>query len=167
MTANEIVTDSKPSETINKHAQKGLDITDAMPGPLRECVHVYGFAVVHAFREAGIKEPRLIHHLVNEVREGGRQPNQRTGKNNSPVMQKLDWLLVQRGAQITAAELIRTLWRNSMVIVPVSASNQMVQASIDATGNMGLVSKTEKHSGRLQAAIRAAVVQFWPHLLER
>lgn len=161
-----VQTDARPDDQISAAARKGLLEVDQMPGPLRQCAHEFGFAIVHAFREAGISDPRMIRHLVNEVWNGGRQPHQRIGRNHARVLEKLDWLLVQTGSQVTAARLVRLLWQNSMVIVPRDPTIAMVEASIAATGDMGLVSKTEKHRGRLRAAIRAAVRQFWPHLIE-
>lgn len=166
-TSSEIVTDRRPDDQMSGAALHALEITDAMPGPLRECVHEYGFAIVHAFREAGIKEPRMIRHLINEVWNGARQPAQRVGRPNSRVLEKLDWLLIQHGSALTASTLVRLLWQNGMVIAPREPTTAMVEASIDATADMGLVSKAEKHRGRLRAATVAAARQFWPHLLRR
>lgn len=151
--------------TAASRSERALEAIDEMPAPLRRCVHEFGFAIVDAFRIAGIKEARVIRHLVNQVWEGPRQPAQRTGFGGDPVLEKLDWLLVQSESGITAAALIRVLYQNSMVICPREPTPAMVQASIDATGEMGLVSKSEKHCGRLRAAIKASTRQFWPHLL--
>jgi len=163
----EIRTDSKPGDMIGRRAQRALDETDNMHGPLRQCVHEYGYAVVNSFRLAGVTEPRMIHQVMREIWEGPRQPTQRTGKKgHRPMLQKLDVLLIQAECTISAATLVRFLWDQNLIIVPREPTQAMVDASIDAVSRMGLVSKTEKHRGRLRFALRAAVETFWPHLVK-
>lgn len=152
---------------ISTRAQNALDRVDKMPPALRALVHEYGFAIVHAMVEAGIKDPAKIHHLVGEVWAGARQPAQRTGRGNrrSPVLAQLDWLLLQAGCEITAETLVRVLDRSNLMIVTCEPSDVMVEASLDAVHHMGRVTKSEKHRNRLRGALAAAKRQLWPHLV--
>ena len=144
-----------------------FDEIDRMPGPLRECVHEFGFAIVHQCRELGVKDPRHIRQLVNVIWQGARSPQDRVHQRNgagSAVLNHLDWLLIQCEAGITAATLVRILAMHNMVIVPREPSPTMVDASCEAVQHMGLVSKKEKHKGRLKAAIEASSRRLWPSL---
>lgn len=151
-------------------AYRGLELTDAMPRELRALVHEFGFPIVHAFIEAGgIRDPRKIRHLVKTCWDGPRSygdgaQSRKARGGRSPVLDKLDWLLIQSGSAISAETLLRVLRETGLVIVPLVPTDYMVDASIEATGQMGLVSKREKHHGRLAAAIRAAASRHWPHL---
>ena len=156
--------------TVSQRALRALEATDAMPARLRECVHEFGYEIVSVISQAGIIDPGKIRAIVHTVWNGAREPIQRTGTKRrahpSPVLGHLDWLLIQAGAPITARTLIRGLDMHGMVIVPREPSTVMVQASMDATNQMGVVSKAEKHKGRLRAAIRASTQRLWPHLFE-
>lgn len=145
----------------------GQEMTDAMPAGLRACVHEFGFPIVHAFIECGVSDPRQIRHLVGTCWDGPRSfgdraDRERTGR--SSTLEKLDWLLTQSGSAITAETLLRILKQRNLVILPLDPADFMVDASLEATGAMGLVSKREKHQGRLAAALRAGAVRLWPHL---
>lgn len=146
---------------------KALDRSDAMPAELRACVHEYGGEIVHTLTSVGITDPKQIRAVVHSIWMGARQPAQRNpiGRTRSPVLDNLDWIMMQAGAGITAATLLRVLWQHSMVIVPREPSTVMVGASMDAVKHMGTVTKAQKHHGRLKAAIYAATRRMWPHLL--
>lgn len=146
---------------------KALDRTDAMSPGLRACVHEFGGEIVHTLTSVGIDDPNQIRSIVHSIWMGARQPAQRNpiGRTRSPVLDNLDWIMMQAGAGITAATLLRVLWQHSMVIVPREPSTIMVGASMDAVKHMGTVSKAQKHHGRLKAAIYAATRRMWPHLL--
>jgi hypothetical protein len=146
---------------------RALEETDAMSPELRECVHEFGYAIVRALISHGIKEPRAIRQLVHEIWMGARQPAQRNriGRKYSPVMETLDWVLLQAGSQIGAVTLLRVLWANSMVIVPYEPSSIMVDASLAELRDFDVkCTKTEKHRRRLRAAIRAQAQRLWPQL---
>lgn len=150
---------------VMRRRDESLRQTDMMPGPLRECVHEFGFAIVDQCRMFGIKEPARIRQLVRTVWDGARSPVDRPhSTGGSHTLGHLDWLLIQAGAQLTAPQLIRLLWDHGMAVIPKEPSELMVQASIDETGKMGLVSKKDKHRLRLRAAIRAAAVKLYPVL---
>lgn len=146
---------------------KALDRSDAMPAELRACVHEFGWEIVSTLTAVGITDPNQIRAIVHSVWMGARQPAQRNpiGRTRSPVLDNLDWIMMQAGAGITAATLLRVLWQHSMVIVPREPSTIMVGASMDAVKQMGTVTKAQKHHGRLKAAIYASTRRMWPHLL--
>lgn len=154
--------------TLPRRALRALEVADNLSPGLRACVHEFGSAIVQAFLLAGIKDPKRIRILVHECWEGARQPAQRNrvGRLRSPVIDNLDWILVQAKAEITAERLLRVLWQHSMVIVPREPSTVMVDASMNALKEMGLVSKSQKHLIRLRAAIKASAASLWPHLFD-
>lgn len=149
---------------------RALEQTDAMPPALRQCVHEFGFPIVAAFVQAGVINPKTIRHLVREIWNGPRSSFQNTTIGSSaPGMQKgLDWLLLQAGAQITAAALVRFLWdRGQLVIVPVNINDThpATQASMETVSNHDQrMTKARKHSLRLTAGIKAAALSLWPVL---
>lgn len=148
-------------EIISSRRQNALDRSDEMPRELRECVHEYGYAIVHACLDNGVKRPGQIHQLVHEIWEGARQPSQRRER-----LGMLDWVLLQAGAQISAATLLRILAGNSMAIVPLMPSTAMVAASMaEVSGFNVRVTKTEKHRRRLTAAVKAGFDHLRPQLL--
>jgi hypothetical protein len=156
---------SEPAFTENVHLlsekrTRALNETDNMSPELRRCVHEYGYAIVNACLCAKVTDPRRIHQLVREIWDGARQPCQSRPKGGT-----LDWLLIQAGAGITAATLMRILHDNSLAVVPLEPSNYMVEASKATLANHDeRVTKTEKHRRRLRAAISAGVKHLWPQL---
>ncbi len=151
---------------VSKRIMKSMDAVDEMPPGLRACVHEFGFAIVNALRSNGISNPPQIRQLVHEIWMGARQPTQRTGFRQSPMLGNLDWILLQAGAGISAKTLVRVLRQHTMVIVPCEPSSIMVDASMDAVNHMGVVTKAQKHRNRLRAAIAASTKSLWPHLSE-
>jgi hypothetical protein len=126
---------------------------EAMSPAMRECVHEYGFAIVKACHVAGIKSPAALHQLVREIWEGARQPRQKRQTGGT-----LDWLLLNAGAEISAAELERVLLNNNLAIVPINPTRAMLDASLqEVSGYNVRCTKEEKHRRRISAAIRAAV----------
>lgn len=153
--------------TLPQRSLRALEETDNMPAELRECVHEFGYAIVRAMLSAGIKSPTTIRVLVKEIWHGARQPAQRNrvGRTHSPVLETLDWVLIQADASITAKALLRVLWQNGMVIVPWEPSTVMIEASKAEVSEFNQrVTKTEKHKLRLRAAIHAQARRLWPHL---
>lgn len=131
-------------------------LVDQMSPDLRECVHEYGLAIVEACLQAGVKEPRKIRQLVREIWDGARQPRQRRSPGGT-----LDWLLIQAGAEITAAELARVLWSSDLVIAPICPTQEMLAASMGTVSDFTIIcSKQEKHRRRLVAAMKAAASYF-------
>lgn len=132
--------------------QNSFEVVDAMPANLRQCVHEYGFAIVNACLQAGVRRPETIRNLVREIWEGARQPRQRRRRAGT-----LDWLLLQAGAEISASTLVRVLLDNGLVIAPICPSAAMIEASkAEVSGFSQRVTKTEKHQRRLVAAMKAA-----------
>ena len=149
-------------------ADRALAEVDAMSPGLRACVHEFGFAIVNAMRNCGVTDPGRIRQLVYECWRGARQPAQRQAmacQAGTQTLNMLDWMLIQSGSGINAKTLVRVLRQNSLIIVPLHPSPAMIDASLNFTRTVGVVSKREKHTGRLRAAMEAAVKQYWPHLL--
>jgi hypothetical protein len=153
--------------TLPDSAIRGLELTDEMSPALRQCVHEFGFPIVDAFLTLGVTQPRHIRHLVTACWLGARSPLDRPRRSGGPrsgLLDQLDWLLIQSGSAVSAETLLRLIKQSGFVILPLDPTNIMVDASIEATAEMGLVSKREKHRGRLAAALRAGAVRMWPHL---
>jgi len=153
---------------------KELDETDSMDPALRACVHDFGSKIVNGFLQQGVTRPMAIRQLVNSCWIGAREPHQRTGrlrgdnqKVRSPVAETLDWLLEQKGAQITAAQLLRFMWINGLAIIPREPSSVMVEASMATVSNHDVhVTKYEKHRLRLSAAVNAQARRLWPQIFD-
>lgn len=150
--------------TLPQRTLRALETVDDMPPELRACVHEFGYAIVNACLQAGVTKPAQIRQLVYNIWQGARQPHQRTGERGTSIMEYLDWVLIQAGAQITAQRLVRVLHDKGMVVVPHEPTEQMIVTSMMAIEKMGLLTKRQKHTIRLRAAIRGAAKQFWPHL---
>lgn len=160
---------------VGKAVHESLEEIDRMSPELRECVHEFGYAIVKAFVGAGIRKPALIRHLVVECWRGARQPMQRArysttgagGKADSGLLVQLDWILLQNGAEISAATLLRVLWQSSIVIIHTEPTRVMLEASLAEVNNhTQRVTKPEKHRRRLRAGILAGARQLWPHLFK-
>lgn len=150
---------------ISEKSYRGLDATDSMSPELRQCVHEFGYSIVASFIQAGITKVPQIRNLVHTCWMGARQPGQRhSSKGKSPVSEHLDWVMMQAGAGITAAALLRILDLHNMAIVPKEPSTVMVTASMDAVKFMGTVDKPTKHRNRLRAAIEASSRRLWPQI---
>lgn len=54
-------------ELIALRRAERMSEIDKLPPPLRECVHDYGWAIVHTLLELGIEKPRHIRHIVELV----------------------------------------------------------------------------------------------------
>jgi hypothetical protein len=135
---------------------RALQRTDDLPPELRACVHQFGYAIVQACLDSGVTDAPRIEQLVYEVWQGARQPQQRTGTARDGFVRFLDWVLIQAEANITADRLLWVLDRKGLALVPREPSEAMVEASIAAIADMGLLTKRHKHRVRLRAAIEAA-----------
>lgn len=136
--------------------EKSVARIDGFPPELRECVHEFGNAIVDACLQARVTKPAMIRELVLQIWAGARQEGQRGGAEGT-----LDWVLMQAGANITAARLERILWDFDLRIVSVTPSHEMLQASMaEVSGFNERITKTEKHRRRLMAAIRACKPRF-------
>lgn len=157
---------TRPSDEIgtgvSKRSIREFDEMGRLSPGLRECVHEFGFAIVNSCRQVGINEPRHIRMLVREIWDGARQPMQRNGAVG--MVNRLDWLLVQGSAGVSASQLLRYLFDHGFIVVPREPTPPMVDASMDAVNHMGVVSKRQKHHNRLRAAHKAAVKHLWPNL---
>jgi hypothetical protein len=148
---------------LSERRLRQLDETDGMSPELRQCVHEYGYPIVNCLLNLGVRKPSHIRQIVMECWAGARQPMQRN--RGGGQRETLDWLLIQQGAQISAATLIRVLADNHMVIVPVEPTPRMIEASkATVSGGGQVMTKSEKHRRRLRAAIAAAREHLWPEL---
>lgn len=145
-------------------ALHGLAVTDAWPPGLRACVHEFGFAIVDAFVTCGISEPRLIRHLVAVCWMGARSPLDRPGVRGAGLRGQLDAVLLHSGSELSGDGLVRFLKQSGQVVLPLEPMPIMVDASLEETARLGLVSKREKHTARLKAALRAGALRLWPQL---
>lgn len=147
--------------TKSERSERALAVVDSMSPELRACVHEFGYAIVRACLDAKVTEPRHIRQLVCVIWEGARQPAQRRER-----LGVLDWLLLQAGAQISAATLLRVLDANNMAIVPLLPSQTMVEASLaELADHSERVTKWCKHQRRIIAAVKAGAVHLRPQLL--
>jgi len=124
---------------------------ERLPAELREAVHEYGMAIVRVLVKYGINRKAQIDEVVREIWEGARS----TGQKRSPGT-TLDWYFMKAGVDINTATLLRILNNNCLIIVPKSATREMIEASMQtvASHNM-IVTKREKHHLRLDAALEA------------
>jgi len=148
------------SARIRERTERSFEDIEAMPPALRQCVHEYGYAIVQACLQCGVTNPNNIHQLVREIWDGARQPKQRRPRGGS-----LDWILIQAGAEISAATLVRVLAQNNLHIVPADPTTAMVEASkAEVSDFCERVTKTEKHRRRLRAAIKVGGKHLWPEI---
>lgn len=139
--------------TLNAKREGQLVAVDALSRELRECVHEYGYPIVHACLNAGVISPTAIRMLVREIWAGARQQGQQSGARNT-----LDWLLIQAGACISSKTINRVLNENNLAIVPCSPTRAMLDASMkEVSGHNIRCTREEKHRRRLIAAIRATI----------
>lgn len=155
---------------MDAQIRKGADAADALNPGLRQCVHEYGAPIVNACLQAGVRDPRRIHNLVREVWDGARQHGQRNYTGGTPrnaMADKIDWLLLQAGAEISAQTLVRILYGGAFVILPLHPSERAVEASMATVSNFDRkVTKAEKHRLRLRAAQETEARKLWPQLFE-
>jgi hypothetical protein len=131
--------------------ERSFEVVDGMTSGLRECVHEFGLPIVDACLAQGVRDPGAIRELVRAIWEGARHSGQRR-----PRLGSLDWLLVQAGANISAATLDRVLRDNSHCIAPLNPTAPMIDASLAVCSNFTeRVTKREKHRRRLHAALNA------------
>lgn len=136
---------------LGARAVRAIGEVDSMPADLRQCVHEYGYAIVNSCINAGVTRPAIVHQLVREIWEGARASRQ--GRTRSGM---LDWLLLQAGAEITAAELCRVLRHSNLVILPLSPTKKMIEASMaEVSGGNERMTKRDKHIRRLIAALKS------------
>ena len=148
-----------------------LNDVDRLPRDDRLIVHEFGFSIYRALRQAGVRNPGSMRQLVHEIWQGARgstsggKPRGFAGASN---LAALDWMLIQSGATISAACLIRHLRLSGLVIVPLDPSPPMVDASMATiSGHNVVVDKRTKHRKRLRAAVDAAVEHYWPFLAKQ
>lgn len=155
---------------LSKRRAGALAKTDAMPLALRECVHEYGYAIVNACINNGVTDPKRIHILVKEIWAGARQPAQERlvhAQGASPILKQIDWLLLQSEAKISAKTLVRTLYENNLVLVPLEPNPAAIAASMETVSGFNVrVTKATKHRMRLRAAVRASTRSMWGFLFD-
>jgi hypothetical protein len=139
------------SRSVALRRERSFQVVDGMTRGLRECVHEFGLPIVDACLAQGVRDPAAIRELVRAVWEGARHTGQRR-----PPLGSLDWLLVQAGANISAATLDRVLRDNSYCIAPMNPTAAMINASMRVCSTFSeRVTKHEKHRRRLHAALAA------------
>lgn len=130
--------------------QRAWNDFDAMPSEWRECVHEYGYPIVHCAREAGVKNAQALHNLVREIWDGARSYSDRKKPAGT-----LDWLLIQSGAGISVSGLTRILANENLVLAPRTPNRAMIDASLQELADHSVrCTKFEKHQRRLAAALK-------------
>ncbi|WP_424137966.1 hypothetical protein [Roseomonas chloroacetimidivorans] len=137
-----------------------IELVDRLPAEWRCLVHEFGYSVVRAFYQAGIQKPATVRHLIRTVWLGSREPGnvQPNYFYGQKTHRTLDMLLAE-GRISNVQALFSTLEMHGQAIVHRNPTDAMVQASIAATGKMGLVDKQTKHRERLRAAIAAGALK--------
>jgi hypothetical protein len=131
---------------------RSFAVVDDMPADLRECVHDYGFAIVTACTQVGVRDPKRIRQLVREIWAGARQGGQRSGTEGT-----LGWLLALNGGALSYRTLVRVLADNNLTITPLFPTRRMLAASLAAVSGFNVrCTREEKHRRRLHAALVAA-----------
>lgn len=141
-------------------------VVDRLPKALRGLVHEYGYSVVLAFHEAGVRDPNIIRHLIVSVWRGAREPgNKRPGSISAAQrgLNALDVTLTALGAGVPAIAVARHLRDFGFTLAPIDGpSAAMLEASMATVTNHDVtVDKAGKHHRRLTAALRAADADLW------
>lgn len=144
------------TDELSERRVRSLTLTDVMSPEMRACVHEFGGAIVDACVQAKVTQPNRIRQLVLEIWAGARQDGQVGGAEGT-----LDWVLMQAGANISAAKLERVLADFDLRIIPVTPTREMLDASMaEVSGFNERMTKSEKHRRRLVAAIKAYRSRF-------
>lgn len=150
------------------HRQAGeddIDVVDRMPAPLRKLAHEYGMSTVRAFVDSGVTDPRKIAFLIHIVFLGAREPgNRRPAGSNSGLEQQIGLLLMRTGSTCGPRMFLRELREGGLTIVPTEPDHAMVDASLCALDDIGLVNRETKHRMRLRAALKIAAKHHFPWL---
>jgi hypothetical protein len=155
---------------MSSQCAENQDDVDRLPPEYRLIVHEYGYAIYRALIAAKVTNPATMRHLVHEIWCGARgstRGGRPRGFPGAANLSLLDWLLIQNGAAISGACLVRVLRQSGLVIVPVEPMPQMIDASMSTvTAKETVVTKREKHRRRLRAALETGCEQLWPHLVK-
>lgn len=147
---------------LSGRRRNNLDIVDAMPRGIRECVHEFGLPIVTVLTKFGILNPQHIREVVREIWNGARQEGQSSG---AVAMNTLDVILAR--GPVSSAMLIRFLRDNNMALISTEPTRAMLDASLrEVSGFSVRCTKEEKHRRRLRAAIRAGMKTPQPNVDE-
>lgn len=136
---------------LSARRQRAWDDVDAMPAEWRAVVHEYGYAIVHACRECGVREPQRVHELVRIIWDGARSDWDKRRRGGV-----LDWLLIEAGSPLSTAAISRVLGNEGLAILPLVPTRPMIEASLkEVSGGNVRCTKWEKHRRRLAAALAA------------
>lgn len=143
-----------------------IDTVDRLPRAVRHLVHEFGASVVFEFVAAGIVDPNRIRHLIKAVHLGPREPGNLVNRgafSTRRAFNIFDTWLVQHGAGFPAVALVRGM--REMGFTPVGTTGptkEMLAASMEAvTHKDERLTKADKHTRRLQAALKAADAALW------
>lgn len=147
--------------TVSLRTQRSLDRVDAMPAPLRACVHDFGLPVVEAFIHAGVTDPRAIRNIVG-LCWAGASATPSNGRRGFAA--HIDALLLRTSGAPHADALAALLRHSACAILPMTATAAMVNASIAEVERHGNLSRERKHMVRINAALRAGAAEAWPRI---
>ena len=153
-------------QTLHRQAgEDDADVVDRMPRPLRQLAHEYGISTVRAFVDSDVTDPRKIAFLIHNVFLGAREPgNRRPAGSNSGLEQQIGLLLMRTGSTCGPRMFLRELREGGLTIAPIEPDDAMVEASLRALDNVGLVNRHTKHRARLRAALKTAAKHHFPWL---
>jgi hypothetical protein len=141
--------------TVNPAAQSlgnRPDDVDSLPAPLRELAHEFGWSVVRAFLDHGVRSPAAIRHLIHTAWLGPREAaNVRIGGRGHRGLQVLDQFLMRSGCAVNARALVRLFRQQGLVLMNRDPSPPMIETS-------GV------RAERLRQAIREEEHRLWPFL---
>lgn len=143
------------------------DVVDMLPAPLRSVVHEFGWSVVRAFLDSGVRNPATIRHLIHTVWLGAREPGNKRPLATNNILAQIDDVLVRSGSGISARALLRQLRAVNHTITVREPTQHMIAASIAALGSVPrVVTYEEKHRLRLRAALLRSERDMFPWLCE-
>lgn len=138
---------------LDHNATGTCSAIDGVSTDARALVHEFGYSVVRAFDEAGIRNPKIIRNLIYAVWIGAREPGNKPAAASPQVFRALNaaWPHLQN-AEGMHGFLCGVL---KYTVAPILPSRAMINASMAEMGRHAVVSKEQKHRLRLQAALRA------------
>lgn len=144
----------------------GMAAVDALKPEHRALVHEYGLACVDALLQAGVTKPGQMRQIIGTIRAGGgtdRRPLYGFKPENKgrAVLAALDPFLVAQGAGFTGRQVVQVIRDKGYSVLPRTPTREMLEASLHALDNKGLVTRIDKHTLRLQAALHRGDLEMW------
>jgi hypothetical protein len=136
---------------------------DNLPPETRALVHEFGWGIVSAFLDVGIKKPSIIRHLVETTMRGAYETRERRRSwlAIAPAVEDMAQVLHDIGSSENPGALVRGIRRRGGALLRMKASRVMVNASVAALDDPKHRGRRfdvfEKHKIRLDAALAAGI----------